>query len=67
MGAWHVSLCILGGVDRGEVLAANRDGERMILAWVKALHIASLIIWCAGLVALPLILLKHEIAESQAS
>lgn len=58
---------MLGSMDRGPALAADRDGERMILAWVKALHIASLIIWCAGLVALPLILRKHEIAESQAS
>lgn len=38
----------------------------MIVAWVKALHIAALILWCAGLVALPLVLSKHDVAEEQA-
>ena len=38
----------------------------MILAWVKGLHIAALILWCAGLVALPLVLSKHDVAEEQA-
>ena len=28
----------------------------MILSIVKGLHIAALILWCAGLVALPLVL-----------
>ncbi|UVI39538.1 CopD family protein [Qipengyuania spongiae] len=39
----------------------------MILSLVKAIHIAALIIWCAGLVGLPLMLSKHEIGENQAS
>ncbi len=38
----------------------------MILTWVKGLHVAALILWCAGLFALPLALSKHEIDESQA-
>ncbi len=38
----------------------------MIIAWVKGLHIAALILWCAGLVALPLVLSKHDVAEEQA-
>ncbi len=38
----------------------------MIVAWIKALHLAALILWCAGLVALPLALSKHAIGESQA-
>lgn len=37
----------------------------MILVWVKALHIAALSLWCAGLVALPLILAKHRVDEDQ--
>ena len=37
----------------------------MILSLVKALHIAALIIWCAGLIGLPLMLSKHEIGEDQ--
>ncbi|WP_228242301.1 CopD family protein [Porphyrobacter sp. GA68] len=39
----------------------------MILSLVKALHIAALVLWCAGLIGLPLMLSKHEIGESQAS
>ena len=39
----------------------------MILSLVKAVHIAALIIWCAGLVGLPLMLSKHEIGEGQGS
>lgn len=39
----------------------------MIVSIVKAIHIAALIIWCAGLVGLPLMLSKHEIGEGQAS
>ncbi|MCV0383952.1 MAG: CopD family protein [Erythrobacter sp.] len=39
----------------------------MILSLVKAIHIAALVIWCAGLVGLPLMLSKHEIGEGQAS
>lgn len=39
----------------------------MILSIVKGLHIAALILWCAGLVALPLMLGKHQAGESQAS
>ena len=38
----------------------------MILTLVKALHIAALILWCAGLVALPLVLSKHTEHEAQA-
>lgn len=38
----------------------------MILTWVKGLHIAALIFWCAGLVALPLMLSKHKPDEAQA-
>ena len=38
----------------------------MILTFVKALHIAALILWCAGLVALPLVLAKHDTDEEQA-
>ncbi len=39
----------------------------MILSLIKALHIAALIFWCAGLFGLPLMLSKHEIGEGQAS
>jgi len=38
----------------------------MILTVVKALHIAALILWSAGLIALPLVLGKHEAGEEQA-
>jgi len=38
----------------------------MILTLVKALHIAALILWCAGLVALPLVLSRHDADEEQA-
>ena len=38
----------------------------MILSIVKGLHIAALILWCAGLVALPLMLGKHRLDEGQA-
>ncbi|KQM31261.1 CopD family protein [Sphingomonas sp. Leaf10] len=38
----------------------------MILTWVKGLHIAALILWCAGLIALPLVLSKHDVGERQA-
>jgi len=38
----------------------------MILTLVKALHIAALILWCAGLIALPLVLAKHDKDEAQA-
>ncbi len=39
----------------------------MTLMLIKALHLASLVVWCAGLLGLPLMLSKHEIGESQAS
>ena len=39
----------------------------MILSLVKAVHIAALIIWCAGLVGLPHMLSKHEIGEGHGS
>jgi len=38
----------------------------MVLTVVKALHIAALILWSAGLIALPLVLGKHEAGEEQA-
>lgn len=38
----------------------------MILTLVKSLHIAALILWCAGLIALPLVLAKHDTDETQA-
>lgn len=38
----------------------------MIVSIVKGLHIAALILWCAGLVALPLMLGKHRLGEGQA-
>lgn len=38
----------------------------MILTLVKSLHIAALILWCAGLFALPLVLAKHDADEEQA-
>ncbi len=38
----------------------------MIITLVKALHIAALILWCAGLIALPLVLAKHDEGEAQA-
>lgn len=38
----------------------------MIVTLVKSLHIAALILWCAGLVALPLMLGKHRTDEAQA-
>jgi len=38
----------------------------MILTIVKGLHIAALVLWCAGLVALPLMLGKHRIDDDQA-
>lgn len=37
----------------------------MILSIVKGLHIAALILWCAGLIALPLVLAKHRRDEAQ--
>ena len=37
----------------------------MILSIVKSLHIAALILWCAGLLALPLMLAKHRRDEAQ--
>ncbi|MBN2973116.1 CopD family protein [Roseomonas aeriglobus] len=37
----------------------------MILSIVKGLHIAALILWCAGLIALPLVLAKHRRGEAQ--
>lgn len=37
----------------------------MILAIIKGLHIAALILWCAGLIALPLVLAKHRRDEAQ--
>lgn len=39
----------------------------MIVSLVKSAHIAALIIWCAGLIGLPLMLSKHELGEGQAS
>lgn len=38
----------------------------MIVAWVKAVHIAALILWCASLIGLPLLLAKHREDEPQA-
>lgn len=38
----------------------------MILTAIKALHLAALILWSAGLVALPLVLGKHDADEEQA-
>lgn len=38
----------------------------MILTLVKAAHIAALVLWCAGLVALPLVLGRHDEGEAQA-
>lgn len=38
----------------------------MILTLLKALHIAALILWCAGLLTLPLMLAKHKLGEVQA-
>lgn len=38
----------------------------MILSIMKGVHIAALILWCAGLVALPLMLGKHKVGEPQA-
>lgn len=40
--------------------------DGMIVSMLKAVHIAALILWCAGLIALPLVLSKHERGESQA-
>ena len=37
----------------------------MIVTIVKGLHIATLVMWCAGLIALPLMLGKHEVGEAQ--
>ncbi|MGE7204278.1 CopD family protein [Sphingomonas sp. NPDC019816] len=37
----------------------------MILSIVKGVHIAALILWCAGLIALPLLLAKHSVSEVQ--
>ena len=34
---------------------------------LKSLHIAALIVWCAGLFALPLLLTKHDPQHSQSS
>jgi uncharacterized membrane protein len=36
------------------------------IPYVKALHIAALVIWCAGLFALPLMLARHDPAIGQA-
>ncbi len=38
----------------------------MSVAILKALHIAALLLWCAGLIALPLMLGKHRVGERQA-
>ncbi len=37
-----------------------------MIAWVKGLHIACLLIWCAGLVYLPLLLARHDHTMSPA-
>jgi len=42
------------------------DGGGVIVTLVKALHIAALALWCAGLIALPLMLGKHRADEAQA-
>lgn len=36
-----------------------------MIALVKAVHIAALLLWCAGLIALPLMLSRHRRRESQ--
>ena len=38
----------------------------MTIVAFKALHIAALLLWCAGLLALPLVLERHRSDESQA-
>lgn len=38
----------------------------LVLALTKGLHIAALVLWCAGLIALPLMLGKHRADEQQA-
>ncbi len=55
---------MVGGAALARPVAGG--GRGMILAWVKALHLAALILWCAGLFALPLALSKHSLDESQA-
>ena len=37
------------------------------IPYLKALHIAALVIWCAGLFALPLMLARHDPALGQAA
>lgn len=37
-----------------------------MIAWVKGLHIACLVIWCAGLICLPLLLARHDPAMTSA-
>lgn len=41
------------------------DGGGVILTIVKGVHIAALVLWCAGLVALPLMLGEHRRGEDQ--
>ncbi|MBA3623515.1 MAG: CopD family protein [Methylibium sp.] len=36
-----------------------------VITAIKALHIVALIVWCAGLLALPLLLTKHDPLHSQ--
>lgn len=38
----------------------------LFLSITKGVHIAALVLWCAGLVALPLMLSKHRADEAQA-
>ncbi|WP_448663908.1 CopD family protein [Sphingomonas sp. CJ20] len=44
-------------------MGAGGDGG--MIAAVKLFHIAALSIWCAGLIALPLLLAKHEAGDEQ--
>lgn len=35
-----------------------------MMAWIKGLHIACLLVWCAGLICLPLLLARHNSSMS---
>jgi uncharacterized membrane protein len=38
-----------------------------MVAALKALHLAALILWCAGLLALPLLLARHDPHQPQST
>src|SRR5690606_27389949 len=72
VGPGRNPLCGLGNSGGPQGMEKHGAGTRMIpwldgaIPYVKALHIAALTIWCAGLFALPLMLARHDPAIGQA-